>query len=50
MKNNWQFDIGYSHLFVHTAHAKGTAQGAGAFDAKYHIQSNILGISAQYKF
>ena len=49
-KNNWQFDVGYSHLFVHSAHAKGTAEGAGKFNAKYHIQSDILGMGLQYKF
>ena len=49
-KNNWQFDIGYSHLFVHSAKAKGTAVDAGKFDAKYHIQSNIFGMGLQYKF
>ena len=50
IKNNWQFDMGYSHLFVHSAKAEGTAVGAGAFNAKYHIQSNILGMGLQYKF
>ena len=50
MKNNWQFDVGYSHLFVHHAHAEGTAENAGMFNAKYHIQSDILGIGLQYKF
>ena len=50
MKNNWQFDVGYSHLFVHSAKAEGTAVGAGTFNSKYHIQSNILGMGLQYKF
>ena len=50
MKNNWQFDIGYSHLFVHSAKAEGTALNSGTFNAKYHIQSNILGMGLQYKF
>ena len=50
VKGNWQMDVGYSHLFVHSAHAKGTAEGAGEFNAKYHIQSNILGMGLQYKF
>ena len=49
-KNNWQFDVGYSHLFVHSAHANHTTEGAGMFNAKYHIQSNILGMGLQYKF
>ena len=49
-KNNWQFDVGYSHLFVHSAHAEGTAEGAGKFNSKYHIQSNIFGMGLQYKF
>ena len=49
-KNNWQFDVGYSHLFVHSAKARGTAENAGDFNAKYHIQSNIFGMGLQYKF
>ena len=49
-KNNWQFDVGYAHLFVHSAKAKGTAENAGMYNAKYHIQSNILGMGLQYKF
>ena len=49
-KNNWQFDVGYSHLFVHSAKAQHTAENAGMLDAKYHIQSNILGMGLQYKF
>ena len=54
-KNNWQFDVGYAHLFVHSAKAKGTTEEMrdkyhGSFDAKYHIQSNIIGMGLQYKF
>ena len=49
-KNNWQFDVGYSHLFVHSAKAEGTAVDAGKFNAKYHIQSDIFGMGIQYKF
>lgn len=54
-KDNWQFDIGYSHLFVHNAKAKGTTEEMreryhGSFDAKYRIQSNIFGMGLQYKF
>ena len=49
-KNNWQIDAGYSHLFVHNAHAKGTADNAGTFEAKYRIKSDIFGVGLQYKF
>ena len=49
-KNNWQFDVGYSHLFVHSAKERGAAVGPSTFDAKYHIQSNIFGMGLQYKF
>ncbi len=54
-KNNWQFDVGYAHLFVHSAKAKGSTEEMrdkyhGSFDAKYHIQSNIFGMGLQYKF
>ena len=49
-KNNWQFDVGYAHLFVHSAKAEHTAEDSGTFNGKYHIQSNILGMGLQYKF
>ena len=50
MKNNWQADIGYSHLFVHKAQAYGTSKGSGSFYGKYRIQSDIFGLAVQYKF
>ena len=53
-KNNWQFDVGYAHLFVHSAKAEGVTEemkaAGGSFNAKYHIQSNIFGMGLQYKF
>ena len=54
MKNNWQVDVGYSHLFVRKAHANGSdslAQAKGGyFRGKYQIQSDIFGLGVQYKF
>ena len=50
MKNNWQLDVGYSHIFVHKAHAYGTSQGSGSFYGKYRIKSDIFGLGLQYKF
>ncbi len=49
-KDNWQVDLGYSHIFVHKAQAYGTNDGAGYFHGKYRIESDILGLGVQYKF
>lgn len=49
MKNNWQVDVGYAHLFVHKAY--GAAQtGAVQHEGSWKTQSNILGVQFQYKF
>ena len=49
MKNNWQFDVGYAHLFAKTAKVLDPA--LPTVHAKYkHTQSNILGVQVQYKF
>jgi long-chain fatty acid transport protein len=50
MKNNWQFDMGYSHLFIRSNHARGTAEASGTYNAKYNSASDLLGIQLQYKF
>ena len=53
MKNNWQFDVGYSHLFIRSNHARGTAEPTGnptKYNAKYNSASDLLGIQLQYKF
>lgn len=53
MKNNWQFDVGYSHLFIRANHARGTADSISpynAYNAKYSSSSDILGAQLQYKF
>ncbi len=50
MKNNWQFDVGYSHLFIRSNHARGTAEASGTYNAKYNSASDLLGIQLQYKF
>ncbi len=48
-KNNWQLDVGYSHLFVRKARAVSNASYT-QMDATYHSQSDILGVQFQYKF
>ena len=54
MKNNWQVDVGYTHVFIRKARAQGMArQSAGSqasFDGTYHLSSHILGLQFQYKF
>ena len=49
-KNNWQVDLGYSHIFVHKAQAYGTSDNGGYFHGKYRIESDIFGLGVQYKF
>lgn len=49
-KDNWQLDIGYSHLFIHNAKAEGNVIAGGDFNAKYHLKSEIFGMGFQYKF
>lgn len=49
IKNNWQVDLGYAHLFVRKAY--GAAQtGYVHHEGSWKTQSNILGIQVQYKF
>ena len=50
MKNNWQLDVGYSHLFIRSNHARGTAEASGTYNAKYNSASDLLGVQLQYKF
>ena len=53
MKNNWQFDVGYSHLFIRSNHAHGTAEPTSyptKYNAKYNSASDLLGVQLQYKF
>ncbi|MBE6446702.1 MAG: transporter [Alphaproteobacteria bacterium] len=53
MKNNWQLDVGYSHLFIRSNHARGTADPTAyptKYNAKYNSASDLLGVQLQYKF
>lgn len=50
LKNNWQIDGGYSHLFVETVKAKHGATGASKFNAKYDSNANLFSLAVQYKF
>ena len=43
---NWQFDAGYSHLFMQN----GTSQYEGDPKAHFKSYSNLIGLQAQYKF
>jgi len=50
MKNNWQLDIGYAHMFGKTGKAL-EASDPSSVQVKYkNLQSHILGIQYQYKF
>lgn len=50
MKNNWQLDGGYAHLFVKTVNARHGNTGASEFDAKYSSNANLFSLAVQYKF
>ena len=53
-KNNWQIDVGYTHIFIRKARAEGISQqrpGSPAkFDTTYHLSSDIVGLQYQYNF
>jgi long-chain fatty acid transport protein len=50
IKNNWQLDIGYAHMFGKTGKAL-EASDPSSVQVKYkNMQSHILGIQYQYKF
>ena len=48
--NNWQFDIGYSHLFVKAVEADHGANDSSDFKAKYSSNANLVSVNVQYKF
>ena len=53
MKNNWQADLGYAHLFVRKAYGAavtGTPATPVSVKSTWKTQSNILGFQLQYKF
>jgi len=49
-RDNWQFDIGYSHIFVKSVEAKHGSEGTSNFNAKYSSNANLVGVNVQYKF
>ncbi|MBP5344202.1 MAG: outer membrane protein transport protein [Alphaproteobacteria bacterium] len=53
-KNNWQLDVGYTHIFIRKARAQGMSiQQPGSpakFDSTYHLSSDIVGLQYQYNF
>ena len=50
MKNNWQVDAGYAHLFVKDVWARHGNTGASDFEAKYSSNANLFSLAVQYKF
>lgn len=48
--NNWQFDIGYSHMFLSDSKANHTITGGGTLQAEYKTQINLFAVSVQYNF
>ncbi len=50
MKNNWQLDGGYAHLFVKDVKARHKSEGMSDFDAKYSSNANLFSLAVQYKF
>ena len=50
MKNNWQVDAGYAHLFVKAVKAEHGNTGASDYSAKYSSNANIFSVAVQYKF
>ena len=50
MKNNWQLDGGYAHLFVKDVKAEHGNTGASDYSAKYSSNANLFSLAVQYKF
>ena len=50
MKNNWQLDGGYAHLFVQDVKARHKSEGMSDFNAKYSSNANLFSLAVQYKF
>ena len=50
MKNNWQLDGGYAHLFVKDVKARHKSEDMSDFDAKYSSNANLFSLAVQYKF
>ena len=48
IKDNYQLDFGYAHLFF--THGRTLGSPSGDADVKYHSYSNMLGFNFQYKF
>ena len=49
-KNNYQVDVGYSHLFVRKSKVIASPQNGETASARYDTHSDILGIQVQYAF
>lgn len=51
-RNNWQLDLGYTHLFIRKASAYGTSDSTlpTYFEGHYDSKSDLVGVQFQYKF
>lgn len=48
-KDNWQFDLGYMHLFWKHSHSN-NQNGTTVLDAKYSVKTDIVSLGMQYNF
>ncbi len=47
---HWNFDLGYAHLFVNTAHVQDVSSTGDTLVGSFDDKGNLFGASAQYKF
>ncbi|HEX4479846.1 MAG TPA: outer membrane protein transport protein [Rudaea sp.] len=48
--NNWNFDLGYAHLFVNDAHVQDVSATGDELVGYFENKGNLFAASAQYKF
>jgi long-chain fatty acid transport protein len=48
--DNWNFDVGYAHLFVNDAHVQDVSATGDSLVGYFDNSGNLLAASAQYKF
>lgn len=47
---NWQFDLGYAHMFMKRAESHHTIPGSGTLNAVYKPYIDLFAVSVQYNF
>jgi len=47
---NWNFDLGYAHLFVNDAHVRDVSATGDVLVGQFSNKGNLLGVSGQYTF